>query len=119
MAGPGLESGRARFATTSKVAFTLSQPAPVTAPLFDAGPFRNLFVPALGQVRNACEFHFIGYALMRERFHLSLWPGWKANPSVNLRSLKVGTALAILEPLRKSQAHSWCAKMLARTETSP
>ena len=85
------------------------------ARLFDAEPFRNLFVRTLGQVRDSLGFHLLGYVLMPEHFHLLLWPAPETDPSDVLQSLKVRTAMAILAVLRKSSAEPWCAQMLART----
>ena len=43
------------------------------ARLFDAGLLRNLFVHALGQVRDALEFPLIGYVLMPGHRRVSLF----------------------------------------------
>ena len=75
------EQSHAHFITTSTYH---------RARIFDAIPFRNLFVWALGQVRDDLAFHLIGYVLMPEHFHLLLWPGRQADPSAILQSLKVG-----------------------------
>ncbi|MGH9407012.1 MAG: transposase [Terriglobia bacterium] len=82
--------------------------------LFDSESFKRIFVRALGDARDALDFKLIGYVLMPEHFHLLLWPSAAANPSAILRSLKVRTALKVLETLREHQAHSWCGRMLER-----
>ncbi|HEV2177961.1 MAG TPA: transposase [Terriglobia bacterium] len=84
------------------------------ARLFDAELFRSLFAQTLGQVRDSLGFRLLGYVVMPEHFHLLLWPAPEADPSRILQSLKVRTAMAILDTLRKSKAQPWCARMLER-----
>ena len=73
-------------------AFTCSKPQAADFP--KGGSLRYLlFVRALSEAHDALEFHLIGYVLMPEHFHLLLWPGPQADPSVILQSLKVRTAL--------------------------
>jgi putative transposase len=82
------------------------------ASLFDAEPFRRIFIRTLDQLRTELEFRLLGYVLMPEHFHLLIWPQQRANPSRSVASLKERTAKSILKILKHDSQSEWCQKML-------
>ncbi len=54
----------------------------------------------------------MGYVLMREHFHVLLWPSELANPSPIMQKLEERTAKFILKSPREKAESAWCQGML-------
>ena len=87
--------------------------------VFEAKAFKDLWVRALGQTRDAVRLKLIGYVLMPEHFHILFWSDSQPTPSDIIRSLKVRTAMEILKQLRERQNQPWCRQTLARLQLPP
>jgi len=57
-------------------------------PLLKTVRARNLFVKALGQIRERYKFRLVGYVVMPEHVHLLISEPAKSTPSVVLKALK-------------------------------
>jgi len=57
-------------------------------PLLKTVRARNLFVKALGQIRERYKFRLVGYVVMPEHVHLLISESAKGTPSVVLKALK-------------------------------
>ena len=57
-------------------------------PLLKTVRARNLFVKALGQIRERYQFRLVGYVVMPEHVHLLISEPAKGTPSVVLKALK-------------------------------
>jgi putative transposase len=57
-------------------------------PLLSTTPARNVFVEALGEIRERYEFSLVGYVVMPNHVHLLISESVKATPSVVLKVLK-------------------------------
>jgi len=87
--------------------------------VFDPEPFKDLWVRAVGKVRDALQFKLIGYVLMPEHFHLLFWTDPEINPSDIVRSLKIRTAMEILKFLREHPTQPWCRQTLNSLRLPP
>ena len=63
--------------------------------VYDCERFKNQWVATLGKLRQELEFRIVGYVLMPEHFHLLLWPGKDASPSLILQKLEDRTAIFV------------------------
>ena len=59
-------------------------------PLLKTKHARNLFVHALGKIRERYQFMLVGYVVMPEHVHLLIGEPAKGTPSVVLKVLKAG-----------------------------
>ena len=65
---------------------------------------RNLFVQALGEVRNRHQFSLAGYVVMPEYVHLLIGEPKKGNPSKTIQALKQSVSRRLRNKSRRKSA---------------
>jgi putative transposase len=65
---------------------------------------RNLFVQALGEVRNRHQFSLAGYVVMPEHVHLLIGEPKKGNPSKTIQALKQSVSRRLRNKSRRKSA---------------
>ena len=73
-------------------------------PLLKTMRARNLFVQALGKIREHCKFLLVGYVVMPSHVHLLISETSKATPSLVLKVLKQRTSRDLRRGRRKGPA---------------
>ena len=73
-------------------------------PLFRTMRARNLFVQALGKIRERCKFLLVGYVVMPNHVHLLISEASKATPSVVLKVLKQRVSRDLRRSKRRAPA---------------
>ena len=73
-------------------------------PLLNTIRARNVFVKALGQIRERHKFRLVGYVVMPEHVHLLIGEPAKVTPSVVLKALKQRVSRDLRKKKRRGSA---------------
>jgi putative transposase len=73
-------------------------------PLLNTSRARNVFVKALGQIRERHKFRLVGYVVMPEHVHLLISEPAKVTPSVVLKVLKQRVSRDLRKEKRRASA---------------
>ena len=79
---------------------------------------RNLFVQALGDVRNRHQFSLLGYVVMPEHVHLLIGEPKKGNPSRTIQAVKQSVSRRLQNKSRRKSAPNQLRLRFAMAETS-